>query len=99
MPFIIAIVLLVIISVLLQLFTPWWLTPIASNWDSIDLTIDITMWVTGLVFIAVNLFLAWCVWRYRYNKQRRATYEPENKKLEGWLTAVTAVGVAAMLTP
>ena len=99
MPFIIAIVLLVIVSVLLQVFTPWWLTPIASNWDSIDTTIDITMWVTGLVFIAVNLFLAWCVWRFRYHKDKRATYEPENKKLEGWLTGITAVGVAAMLTP
>lgn len=99
MPFIIAIVLLVLISVLLQLFTPWWLTPIASNWSSIDGTIDITMWVTGLVFIAVNLFLAWCVYRFRYSKQRRATYEPENKKLEVWLTGITALGVAAMLTP
>lgn len=99
MPFIIAILLLVLISVLLQLFTPWWLTPIASNWSSIDNTINITMWVTGLVFIAVNLFLAWCVYRYRYNQKRRAAYEPENKRLEGWLTGITAVGVAAMLTP
>lgn len=99
MPFIISIILLVLISVLLQLFTPWWLTPIASNWSSIDGTIDITMWVTGMVFIAVNLFLAWCVYRFRYNKQRRAAYEPENKKLEAWLTGVTALGVAAMLTP
>lgn len=99
MPFIIAIILLVLISVLLQLFTPWWLTPIASNWSSIDGTIDITMWVTGLVFIAVNLFLAWCVYRFRYSKQRRSTYEPENKKLEAWLTGITALGVAAMLTP
>lgn len=99
MPFIISIILLVLISVLLQLFTPWWLTPIASNWSSIDGTIDITMWVTGLVFIAVNLFLAWCVYRFRYSKQRRSTYEPENKKLEAWLTGITALGVAAMLTP
>lgn len=99
MPFIVTIILLVLISVLLQLFTPWWLTPIASNWSSIDGTIDITMWVTGLVFIAVNLFLAWCVYRFRYSKQRRATYEPENKKLEAWLTGITALGVAAMLTP
>lgn len=99
MPFIISIILLVLISVLLQLFTPWWLTPIASNWSSIDGTIDITMWVTGLVFIAVNLFLAWCVYRFRYSKQRRSAYEPENKKLEAWLTGITALGVAAMLTP
>ena len=30
---------------------------------------------------------------------RRAAYEPENKRLEWWLTIVTAVGVAAMLAP
>jgi cytochrome c oxidase subunit 2 len=26
-------------------------------------------------------------------------YEPENKKLEGWLVVLTSVGVAAMLAP
>jgi len=99
MPFIIAIVFLVVISLVLHWVSPWWLTPIASNWNSIDLTIDITLWVTGFVFVAVNLFMAWCVYKYRYNKNRRATYEPENKKLEAWLTGLTAIGVAAMLTP
>lgn len=99
MAFVVSIVLLVIISIALQLFTPWWLQPIASNWSGIDATIDITMWVTGFVFVAVNLFLAYCVYRYRYDKNRRANYEPENKKLEVWLTGFTAIGVAALLTP
>ena len=99
MALVVSIVLLVILSIALQLFTPWWLTPIASNWSGIDLTIDITMWVTGFVFVALNLFLAYCIYRYRYNKDRRATYEPENKKLEIWLTGFTAIGVAALLIP
>lgn len=99
MPFIIAIVFLVVISVALHFLSPWWLTPIASNWTTIDDTINITFWVTGFVFIAVNLFMAYAVYRYRYKKDRRAHYEPENKKLETWLTVLTAVGVAAMLTP
>ncbi|MFX8079142.1 hypothetical protein ABTK74_20350, partial [Acinetobacter baumannii] len=30
---------------------------------------------------------------------RRAAYEPENKKLELWLTIGTAIGVGAMLAP
>ncbi|WP_204348707.1 hypothetical protein, partial [Serratia marcescens] len=30
---------------------------------------------------------------------RRAHYEPENRKLEGWLTIATTLGVAAMLIP
>lgn len=99
MPFIIAIVFLVVISLLLHWLSPWWLTPIASNWTAIDDTIHITFWVTGFVFVSVNLFMAYAVYRFRYNKDRRAQYEPENKKLEIWLTGLTTVGVAAMLAP
>jgi cytochrome c oxidase subunit 2 len=99
MPFIIAIVLLVIVSLVLHFLSPWYLTPIASNWGSIDSTIDITFWVTGFVFVAVNLFMAYAVYKFRYSKERRAKYEPENKKLEVWLTLATSVGVAAMLAP
>src|SRR5690606_12394934 len=50
-------------------------------------------------FVAVNLFMAYAVYRFRYDKNRRANYEPENKKLEYWLTGITAIGVAAMLAP
>jgi len=64
-----------------------------------DHTISLTFWVTGLVFVAINLFMAYCVIRYRYKKGKRAEYEPENKKLEWWLTGLTTVGVAAMLAP
>ncbi|MGQ9424474.1 c-type cytochrome [Gilvimarinus sp. F26214L] len=99
MPFIVAIVLLVAISLLLHFLSPWWLTPIASNWGAIDDTIHITFWVTGFVFVTVNLFMAYAVYRFRYNKNRRAHYEPENKKLELWLTGFTAFGIMAMLAP
>lgn len=99
MSFIIAIVLLIIVSLLLHFMSPWWLTPIASNWSNIDDTINITFWVTGFVFVAVNLFMAYAIYKYRYNKDRRAKYEPENKKLEVWLTVLTSLGVASLLTP
>ena len=86
-------------TVLFHLLSPWWWTPIASNWGYIDDTIIITFWVTGVVFIGLILFMAFCVIRYRYREGRRAAYEPENRKLEVWLTVLTAVGVAVMLTP
>ena len=95
----IILVILVVGSVLFHLLSPWYFTPIASNWGTIDTTIDITFWVTGIVFVAVNLFMAYCVMRFRHRKERRAAYEPENKKLEAWLVGLTAVGVAAMLAP
>ena len=99
MVFAIALILLVIGSVLFHFISPWYLTPLASNWGTIDTTLDITFWVTGVVFVAINLFMAWCVIKFRYNKNRRAHYQPENKKLEIWLTVITSIGVAAMLTP
>ena len=99
MAFVVSIVFLIIISIAFHFWSPWWLTEIASNWGAIDNTILITFWVTGFVFVAVNSFLAYAVYKYRYDKNRRANYEPENKKLELWLTGFTAIGVAAMLTP
>ncbi|MBM3359626.1 MAG: c-type cytochrome [Betaproteobacteria bacterium] len=95
----IALILLIVGSVLFHFLSPWYFTPIASNWTTIDDTISITFWVTGTVFVAVNLFMAWAVIRYRYRKDRRAAYEPENKKLEWWLTGLTTVGIVAMLAP
>jgi cytochrome c oxidase subunit 2 len=92
-------VLVAVGSVAFHLLSPWWWTPIASNWSYIDATLTITFWITGAVFVAVVLFLAWCVFRYRSVPGRRAAYEPENKRLEIWLTVATALGVAAMLAP
>ena len=86
-------------SVLFHVFSPWWWTPIASNWKSIDDTIIITFWITGIAFTAVVGFLGYCVFRFRHRESGRAHYEPENKKLEGWLTIGTGLGVAAMLAP
>jgi cytochrome c oxidase subunit 2 len=86
-------------SVLFHIFSPWWWTPIASNWKSIDDTIIITFWITGIAFTAVVCFLGYCVWRYRHRDSAQAVYDPENKKLEGWLTVGTGLGVAALLAP
>src|SRR6185436_436527 len=95
----VVLVLLVVGSLLFHFASPWWFTPIASNWTTMDQTVNITFWVTGIVFVAVNLFLAYCVFRYRRRKGHAAHYEPENKRLEWWLTIGTTVGVAAMLAP
>ena len=95
----VALVLVAIGSVVFHFVSPWWWTPIASNWGYIDDTIIITFWVTGVVFVGIVLFMAYCVIRYHHRKGRRAAYEPENKKLEWWLTGLTTVGVAVMLTP
>jgi len=99
MPLAIVLILLVVGSLLFHFLSPWTFTPLASNWGMIDFTVDITFVVTGLVFVAVNLFMAYAIIRYRHKEGARAKYEPENKKLEIWLTVITTIGVAAMLAP
>ena len=54
----VVLMLLVVGSVLFHLLSPWYFTPIASNWAHIDDTVSITFWVTGFVFVVVNLFMA-----------------------------------------
>jgi cytochrome c oxidase subunit 2 len=97
----VVLVLLVIGTVAFHVLNPWWFTPIASNWSTMDDTVNLTFWVTGAVFVGVNLFMAYAIVRYRHRKgvERRAEYEPEYRRLEWWLIGLTAVGVAAMLAP
>ena len=95
----IIIVMIIVASVAFHFWSPWWWTPVASNWGGMDDTIILTFWVTGAVFIAVCLFMAYCTWRYRYQKDRKAEYKPEDKKLEFHLTWLTTLGVVVMLAP
>lgn len=95
----IGIALLVLGSILFHVFSPWWQTPIASNWGSIDHALNVTLWICAVAFIALNLFMAVAIWRYRHRPGNRAHYEPENARLEKRLTFWTAIGIAGMLAP
>ena len=95
----VVILLLVIGSVVFHFASPWWFTDIASDWGSIDFTINVTFWITGIVFVILNLFLAYCVYKFRQKDGHKAVYEPENHKLETSLSVVTTIGVVAMLAP
>lgn len=95
----IILVLIVIASVLFHLLAPWHAAPPASNWGSIDTTLFITLIISGIFFIAVTLFMAVALIRFRHKEGGRAAYQPESKKLETWLIIVTSIGIAAMLAP
>ena len=62
----VGIIILVVITVLFHFLSPWWFTPIAANWSEIDLTVNITFWVTGIVFIILNAFFIWVIIKYRH---------------------------------
>jgi len=95
----IILILIVVASVLFNILAPWHATPAASNWGSIDTTQFITLVISGIFFIAITVFMAVAVMRYRHKDGAKADYQPGNKKLELWLIIVTSVGIAAMLAP
>lgn len=95
----VVIALLVLASLLFHWLSPWWMTPLASNWGSIDRALIITMWICAGAFIVLNLFLARAIWKYRHKPGARAHYDPENPTLEKRLTFWTGLGIAAMLAP
>ena len=95
----VTLIVIVIASVLFHFVSPWWTTPLASNWQQMDDTLTITLVVTGIFFVVINLFLAYTLLRYRHREGLRAAYEPDNRKLERWLIGVTTVCIAALLAP
>lgn len=95
----IAIALLVFGSIAFHLLSPWWLTPRASNWGSIDDALIITLWICAVAFVSLNLFLAWSIMRFRHRPGHSAVHDPENATLEKRLTLWTGIGIAGMLAP
>ena len=91
--------LIVVASLLFHWLTPWWLPPLASNWQRMDDTLTVTVLITGAFFVAIMLFLVYTVWRYRHRSGQRAAYEPENPRVERWLIGATTVGIVGLLAP
>ena len=77
-----SILLITVGSVAFHFWSPWWWTEVASNWGNMDDTILLTFWITGAVFIAICLFVAYCVWKYSYKKDRRAALRNAKIRLE-----------------
>ncbi len=102
-----AVVLIVIVigSVLFHFVSPWWTTPLASNWQRMDDMLTITLVITGIFFVVINVFIAYTLLRYRHRdgqgrgRGHSAAYEPENKILERWLIGITTLGIMALLAP
>lgn len=92
-------VLLVIFSVVFSFMSPWSFVPIAADWSEIDALMDATLVITGVVFAAIALFMAYALYKYRNKAGHRAAFEPENQRLELILTVATSVGIIAMLAP
>lgn len=99
MAMIVALIVIVFGSVLFHLFSPWWATPLASNWQQMDSMLTITILITGAFFVVINLFLVYTLIRFRHRAGSRAAYEADNPTLERRLILGTSVGIIALLAP
>ncbi len=95
----VALVLVAIGSLAFHLASPWWITPIASNWHAMDDALMLTFVITGVAFVALHLFVAYAVVRFRHRAGHRASPEDGNRKLEWWLIGVTTAGIIGLLAP
>ena len=95
----IMILLVVVGSVVFHFMSPWRATAVASNWGSIDETLGLTFGITTIGFVAVGLFLVFCLFRFRHRPGNKADYEPENTRLEMILTFITTAAVVVLLAP
>lgn len=79
-----------LISVYFFLAHTWWLpVDISTHGHAIDHQMNLTLIVTGIIFVLAQLGLALFVWKYRDRGDgRKATYSHGNSTLEAtWITA------------
>lgn len=85
--------LITVISVALFWARIWWFPEdISTHGHAIDDQFKLTLIVTGVIFIAAQLGLAYLIWKNRDKKDaRKADYSHGNNKLEAVWTIATAV--------
>lgn len=57
----------------------------------------ITMAVTGIVFIITHILLFWFPYKYQFKEDRKASFYPDNNKLEVIWTTVPAIVLALLV--
>jgi cytochrome c oxidase subunit II len=72
--------------------------PVASEHGvTTDNMFWITMYITGFAFIITHILLFYYAFRYRYRKNAKATFYPDNSKLEVIWTLVPAVVLTGLI--
>src|SRR6185436_9380520 len=63
----------------------------------IDRMMEITLWITGAVFVVTQVALFWFSFKYQESDNRKAFYYPHNNKLEVIWTAIPAIALTVMV--
>jgi cytochrome c oxidase subunit 2 len=77
-----------------QLFLP---VSASAQGEKIDAVRNLTLFFTGIVYVITQALLFWFVWRYQYNKDRKAYYFPEDNKLELAWTVIPAIVLTVLV--
>ena len=91
--FAIVVALITLISVYIFAAHIWWFPPaISTHGAAIDHQFNLTLVITGVIFVLAQLGLAYFAWKYRHRDDgRKATYSHGNNTLEVAWTAAAAV--------
>jgi len=65
--------------------------------DKVDSMLEITLAVTGLVFIATQILLFWFSYKYQDKEERKVFYFPHNTNLELLWTVVPAIVLTVLV--
>ena len=89
----VVIALITLISVYIFGAKVWWMPPsISTHGPAVDHQFNLTLVVTGAVFVLAQLGLAYFVWKYRERGDgRKATYSHGNNALEVVWTSAAAI--------
>ncbi len=72
--------------------------PVASEHGEItDSLFWITMIITIIAFVIISIGMFWFTYKYRYNKNRKADFFPDNHKLEILWTIVPAIVLTLLI--
>ena len=63
----------------------------------IDTMLNITLWLTGIVFVITQVALFYFAYKYQQSDKRKAYYYPHNNKLEVIWTVIPAIALTVLV--
>lgn len=69
----------------------------SDHGKNIDFMLDLTLLITGIVFVLTQVLLFWFAYRYQASDKRQAYYYPHNNRLEILWTVVPAIALTVLV--
>jgi cytochrome c oxidase subunit 2 len=69
----------------------------SDHGEKIDLMLNITIIMTGIVFLITQILLFWFAFKYQHSEKRKGYYFPHNNKLELIWTVVPAIALTVLV--